>query len=97
MWEVISTKNIYIDESGSMTTDYYKKYPYFVIALVVPKDKEKTKRVFKRYISKNINELKQIDTKNKMFKGNNFLELKGSALNYQNKINFLDFFVEMIY
>lgn len=89
---MIDTKNIYIDESGSMTTEYAKHYPYFVIAILAPIDKDKAKRVFKRYISKNKNKLKQIDTNNKMFNGDKFIELKGSAMDEQTKIDFLDFF-----
>lgn len=89
---MIKTKNIYIDESGSMTTEYCKYYPYFVIALIVPIDKNKAKRVFKRYISKNEKYLKSIDSNNKMFKGNTFVELKGSAMDEQSKMDFLDYF-----
>lgn len=85
--------NIYIDESGSMTTTYSEKYPYFVIALILPKDRENVKRVYKRFVSKYYEELKALDSNaNKMFKNNKFIELKGSAMDYNMKINFIDYF-----
>lgn len=85
-------KNIYIDESGSMTKEFSKFYPYFIIALIVPKDKDKVKRVYKRFISKYKDDLKQSDEKDKMFIGDKFLELKGSSMSDNLKINFLDYF-----
>lgn len=84
--------NIYIDESGSMTTEYSKYYPYFVIAMLVVKDKEKLRKAFKRFVAKNISLLKSTDKKGKMFDGDTFLELKGSCLTDELKISFLDYF-----
>lgn len=85
-------KNLYIDESGSMTTKYCRKHKYFVIAIVVPTDKNRAKRVYKRYIAKNIEEFKKIDCNNRMFSNDKFKELKGSALNKKFKSGFLDYF-----
>lgn len=84
--------NIYIDESGSMTTKHAEHYPYFVIALVVAKDKQKLRKVYKRFVSKHHEELRCTDLKNKMFKEDKFSELKGSCLTEELKISFLDFF-----
>lgn len=77
-----------------MTTEFCKRYPYFVVALVVPTDKDKARRVFKRYISKNRKNLKAMDKNNRMFKGDTFIELKGSAMSEEAKINFLDYFCQ---
>lgn len=84
--------NVYIDESGSMTTKYSKHYPYFVIALLVVKDKNKLRRAYKRFISKNIESLRTTDIKGKMFNNDSFIELKGSCLTEEMKISFLDYF-----
>lgn len=51
----------YIDESGSMTKkdiNYYKN-KYFVICLIMPKNKDRLRRAFKRFISSNFDELKK--------------------------------------
>lgn len=85
-------KHIFIDESGSMTTKYCKHYPCFVVTLVVPHDRGKVKRVFKRFISKNMERLKKLDVDNKMFKNGTFCELKGSCLDAHMKNDFLDYF-----
>ena len=84
-------KHLYIDESGSMTK-YSNKYKHFVTCIIVPINRDKLRRVFKRYISKNINKLKDIDTQNKMFDRNgNFLEIKGSQLS--REINYLIYII----
>lgn len=67
--------NIYIDESGSITKKYANKYPYFVIALIHVKDKEKLKRVYKRFVSSRMKRLKELDEGEKMFKNGEFREL----------------------
>ncbi len=84
--------NIYIDESGSMTTKYANHYPYFVIAMILVKDKQRLKTSYKRFVSKNHARLKNTDLKNKMFKDDKFVELKGSCMTEELKIDFLDFF-----
>jgi hypothetical protein len=87
-------KHLYIDESGSMTKKS-NKYKYFVTCVIVPTDKVKLKRVFKRYISKNLEKLKILDRENKMFdKNGKFLELKGSQLTKQCKKDFLNYFTK---
>lgn len=79
--------NIYIDESGSMTTQYTKDFPIFIITKVLVKDERKLKRILKRFIAKNINELKKIDCDKKMFKDEKFKELKGSCLTKKLKLS----------
>lgn len=85
--------NMYIDESGSINPLNTRLKRYFVIGIVIPKDKDKLKRVYKLFIRKNLKELKETDKYNKMFDENgNFIELKGSCLTEELKIKFLDFF-----
>lgn len=90
----------YVDESGSMTkknTNYYRN-KYFVICIIYPKNKDRLKRVFKRFISSNFNELKKInDSSNviKMFYDNGkFKELKGSCLPPDFKRKIIDYFCQ---
>lgn len=87
----------YIDESGSMTKknlNYYKN-KYFVVCLVVPKNKDRLRRAFKRFISSNFSNLKKMDKDGKMFyDSGNFKELKGSCLNASMKRKFIDFFCQ---
>lgn len=78
---------IYIDESGSMTNKHHKAFPYFIIAKVLVNDRKQLKKIFKRFISKNLETLKSLDTNNKMFDGDNFKELKGSCLNKALRIS----------
>lgn len=86
--------NLYIDESGTInkSNSYCKKY--FIITVLIPNDINKLKRVYKRFVSKYINELKECDKENKMFckETGKFKELKGYCLNNNMKINFLNFF-----
>ena len=44
---------LYIDESGTNTIEHSDKFPYFIISLVHVFDKDKLKKVIKKYISKN--------------------------------------------
>ncbi|MDE6241162.1 MAG: DUF3800 domain-containing protein, partial [Anaeroplasmataceae bacterium] len=81
----------FIDESGSMTNESYKDFPFFVICIIRVIDKERLKKRFKRFISSNLNELKKIDTKNKMFSNNKFHELKGSSLTKEMKMKFANY------
>lgn len=82
---------LYIDESGSMTNKHIKSCPYFIIAILYVKDKEKLRRVFKRFISSYLKELKDLDTGSKMFRNGKFHELKGSCLDYDMKINLAEY------
>lgn len=87
----------YIDESGSMTKknlNYYKNQ-YFVICIVMPKNEDRLKMVYKRFVSSNMDELKKIDKKKKMFYDNGkFKELKGSCFTAKMKRKFIDFFCQ---
>lgn len=51
---------LYIDESGTNTIEHADKFPYFIISLVHVFDKDKLKKVIKKYISKNYEELKKL-------------------------------------
>lgn len=87
----------YIDESGSMTKkdiNYYKN-KYFVICLIMPKNKDRLRRAFKRFISSNFDDLKKMDKCRKMFyDSGNFKELKGACLTADMKRKFIDFFCQ---
>lgn len=93
--------DIYIDESGSIN-NYSTNNDYFVICLIVVKDAKKLERVFKRFVSKNITNLKKLDNKkgskrrrgkkSKMFLDNSFKELKGSKLDMKTKKDLVKFF-----
>ena len=87
-------EHLYIDESGTMTTNYCGDFPYFVISVVRVFNNELLKRKIKRFISKHFEELKRIDEDGKMFKNNNFQELKGSALNKELKIKLAKYLMD---
>lgn len=84
--------NIYIDESGSITKKYANRYPYFIIALIHVKDKEKLKRVYKRFVSSRMKRLKELDEGEKMFKNGEFRELKGNSFDSAMKKDFVKYF-----
>ena len=86
-------QHLYVDESGSMTTDYSDSFPFFVICILKVKNIKLLKKRFKRFISKNMEELKSIDTGNKMFKDGSFCELKGSSLTPSFKKKAVTYFV----
>lgn len=89
-------ENIYIDESGSMTKKglRYNSNKKFVICMIRVKDGLKLNRAFKRFVSKNLEDLRKLDGgENKMFyPDGNFKELKGSMLDLAMKEKFIDFF-----
>ena len=87
-------ENLYIDESGSMTCSYCKKHPYFVISIVRVLDKESLKKSIKRFVRSHWTELKSSDRNNKMFNGEKFLELKGSAMSISLKKDFVQYLSE---
>lgn len=90
--------NLYIDESGSMTCDVSThKNKFFIIAVLLVDDSVKLKKIYSRFISKHLNELKQIDVDKKMFKNNKFIELKGSCLTPKLKKEFVDYFCKNNY
>ena len=100
---------IYIDESGSINNHNSSHCPFFVIALVHVKDKAKTIRAYKRFVSANLDRLKELDTDRidrygniireggKMFTDGKFRELKGTQFDRDMKRKFLEFFAEEQY
>lgn len=87
----------YIDESGSMTKKHlnYYKNKHFIICVIMPKNKDRLKRAYKRFISSNLEELRKIDKDKKMFYDNGkFKELKGSCFTSKMKRKFIDFFCQ---
>ena len=90
--------NMYIDESGSINPFITRLKRYFVVGIVIPKDKEKLKRIYKLFVRKHMEELRKADKYNKMFDENgNFIELKGSCLTKELKIKFANFFAGIIF
>lgn len=83
---------LYIDESGSMTTDYIGDNPCFIIAIVRAKDPVILRKCHKRFVSKYISALKAADKNRRMFKGENFYELKGSMFTPELKRKFATYF-----
>lgn len=83
--------NLYIDESGSINLNNHKN---FIISVIIPTDTETLKKVYKRFVSKNLERLRELDKNhNKMFREDgSFLELKGSCFDRDMKIDFLDYF-----
>ena len=82
----------FVDESGSITSEYSESFPYFVVALVKVFDKDKLKRKFKRFVSSNLKQLQAADIKGKMFdKNGKFLELKGCCFTPELKNKFIDY------
>ena len=87
--------SFYIDESGSMTKKNLRSFrnKYFVICILKPINEKELKKVFKRFISSNINRLKETDTEKKMFYSNGkFKELKGNSLTSNMKREFINYF-----
>lgn len=87
-------ENLYIDESGSMTSSYSAKHHYFVISIVRVLDKCDLKRSIKRFVHSHWNELKLSDKNNKMFSAEKFLELKGSAMSMTLKKTFAQYLAQ---
>lgn len=84
--------NFYIDESGSMTTEYTQHNPYFIIALVKVNNIKKLNRVYKYFVKKYHDELILCPKADRMFKDEKFVELKGSAMTGELKKKFVEFF-----
>ncbi len=85
---------IAIDESGSMTTKHcdLNINRWFCVSMVVIKKPQELKKTFKRWISHNIEKLRELDSNNKMFDGSGrFKELKSSLLRPADKINLLNY------
>ena len=82
---------LYIDESGSMTSNYSSNNPFFVISIIRVLDKDSLKKSIKRFVRTHWNELKLCDKNNKMFNNDKFLELKGSAMSSDIKKKFVKY------
>ena len=99
--------NIYLDESGSINNSLGEKP--FVIALVHVLDFKKLNTAFKRFVSSNINRLKELDkgfvngngvrtkAENQMFKNGKFKELKGSQFDREMKKKFVEYITKKKY
>lgn len=90
-------ERLFIDESGTMTAQYCNIHPYFVIAIIRAKDPASLKRVYKRFVTKNMDKLRTADKHGKMFVDNKFVELKGNCFTPQLKKDFVDFFCQNDY
>lgn len=83
--------NLYIDESGSMTTEFLINNPYFLISIIKPNNIRKIKTNYKRFIKQNYNLLKSADKNQKMFQNGIFKELKGSEFTPDLKKQFIEY------
>ncbi len=96
--------NIYIDESGSINNKTLHQ-KYFIISMVHVIEKEKLSRAYKRFVSSNLQSLRELDQDktdpitgkllkpgNKMFRHGRFDELKGSQFDRSMKLRFMEFF-----
>jgi hypothetical protein len=87
--------SLYIDESGSMTLECMPKHPCFIICIVHSLDGRQLKSVFKRFVSKHMDDLRKADVDNRMFRQDgSFKELKGSCMPPHLKQAFMDFFCQ---
>lgn len=84
-------QHLYIDESGSMTSKYTDRWPYFTVAIVMTSDKEKAKRSVRRFISKNMEALRNMDMDHKMFLDGKFHELKGACMSREMQTEFINY------
>lgn len=71
---------LFIDESGSLTSDFAFIHPNFVMCVVRVKDITNLRKLLKRFIYENYQEIKEADDNNKIFSHGEFLEIKGSSL-----------------
>lgn len=85
-------EHLYIDESGSMTNLHHQSHPYFVIAVVRAVNSRKIRTLYKRFVNKHFETLRNIDTQGKMFKNGAFQELKGSSFTPELKHAFVNYF-----
>ena len=84
---------LYIDESGSMTSRFTKPYPFFVVSIIRASNTKKLKKLHKRFVRNNIDELREADKQHqKMFDEVQFKELKGAAFTPDLKRKFVSFF-----
>ena len=96
---------LYIDESGSINNHDLRNNPYFVVAIIHTKDRKRLKTVYKRFVSKHMERLKELDqpqyrgkklikTGGAMFQDGKFRELKGTYFDPEMKREFLEFFTK---
>lgn len=71
---------LFIDESGSLTKKYASTHPYFVMCVLRVRDLKNLRKILKKFIELNYNEIIAGDYKNKIFRNGSFIELKGSSL-----------------
>lgn len=87
--------NLYMDESGSVHPVSNRLNRFFIIGIIIPKNTQKLRRVYKIFVRKNFEKLKKLDKENKMFDTNvKFQELKGFCFDKQMKLEFIDFFCQ---
>ena len=82
---------IYIDDSGSINN---KLETDFIITLVATYNKDSLKKSYKRFVSSNLEELREADKRGQMFLNGKFKELKGSAFTPDLKVKFVEHFVK---
>ena len=97
---------LYIDESGSLTSEFAFVHPNFVMCVVRVKDITNLRKLLKRFIYENYQEIKSADDNNKIFINGDFIEIKGSSLtpklkeklaNYLCKGNILEIYYIHVY
>lgn len=88
---------LYIDESGSMTSNYSNNNPFFVISVIRVLNKDDLKIAIKRFVRSHWEELKLSDRNGRMFNGDKFLELKGSSMTKKLKKEFVSYLVKNKY
>lgn len=84
--------NIYFDESGCIHWNAPKDYS--TIAMVIPENKERLKKLHKIFCKKYKKQLLELDIENKMFQNGKFKELKGFCFDVDMKKEFLEFFFQ---
>lgn len=87
----------YVDESGSMTKKglNYRNNHYFIICIVQVYNSNRLKRIYKRFVTSNLNNLKCNDKHQSMFyKNGKFKEIKGASLSASMKKKFVNFFCQ---
>lgn len=85
--------NIYIDESGSITQTNVALNRYFVIALLEVKDPKGVRKLYSRFIERNLKHMKKLDKNSSIFDAQGtFKELKGNCFNTELKQKFLEHF-----
>ena len=95
-----------IDESGSINNRENAPSPFFVVAIVHMIDPKAVQRAYKRFVSANLEQFRELDRDKtdssgkvvryggKMFANGSFKELKGSLFDKEMKCRFLSFFSE---